>query len=1330
MIPYSTGVQPPRTAEDFEDVCHIIYSEVFDDPTAIKNGRSGQKQNGVDIFAMRKEKRYGIQCKRKTFGSLTKKIIDDEVKLADAGTVKIEELIIATTGPNDVAMVEYAANLSDARHAEGKFRVSVAFWDTLETYIRRFPQLQTFLAPHMAGGAFVEQRQAFAEQKLGFEQLTGEVRALLQSSESLARGIPDAQANSLNKFVDTQLDGVKAQLVAGKFDDALTALSALGKGLNELDQHQRARWHTQRAHCYWQKDAFALAAEEFATAYKLTPDDDKIAGNAIRGYLLLEDYPAALTLADELRQRFPASEGVFSAWAQASERNGAKPAWSTVPLEMRESADVLHVFGWLEVLGGNNAQGARLAKAAQQKGDRSFEVNALRLLATVNHATEDGVLASSGIVTPEIKASLIEQIASFEPVDNVLWSRQSAHSLSQAAACLGYAYMMTDQAGKAKSLLLEAVRRFPENGQLGRICLESCFRTGSIDDAFEFSRQNVQNLDIEGKLIAAEMAARRGDTAVFTAVAHALREEDEERLYADDLRAFEWLLLARQGKVDELADSLTSESAQKLKTIGAKVIAFTIAKREQMSWADAAIEDLSNEISPKSPTRDAVLASQLFLFAKRYDDVVSILDKRLPDGYFSEPHQLLFSALVQRGSRKRALQMLRSFPEDALEDAAVREDAVQLAQEASDWVQLSKLAELHLAAHPERADAWGFAASVRIAQKRLGALRELLAQEIPLILEGPIRSRAQLARLEVEFGVKERGLKRLYHTYRGALNSAEAASAYLGQVLMLPPETLPLEPEVISAGCAVTLKDTHGVERTVVIDPDGLGDVPEANNFIATTSPLYISVVEKRIGDEVEVIDGLGTKHSYVIAGITSSFRRVAHLAQELIRTTVGNTGALTSVDLVQGSDGHYDLSAILEMLRKQSERVREVFAAYQRGPVTVGMVAKLLGSSAAVVTGDWPQSAEPDLYVCKGTPEERAATEVQLEASEQPLVIDLATVNELVAVDMEKALGFGRPIFISASASIALDGLIDQERGSKAKANMAEQDGRIVLTQFDDAYHERRTAYLLRLRDCIDRYCEVVPVYGIDDPPQQLLSLREIFDDESYDALFLALEKDALLLTVDGRLREVAAALGAIKGVWPQIFLSAAGQKGLCTPEEFSKFAFTSLIKRRSHVSMSAVDFMWLLAQPSEFQTFALRALLSYFASPSVDWKSVVSFGCELLNRATIQGASLAALCRIIETICPPLFKREDVNGDGAHAAFALTVAHIARAGFVPDVAHPMEALEVERHRDNWLRILSASVIKARGLAQERTLDELVAQPVNVVPLYISATPRFIARK
>jgi hypothetical protein len=221
---------------------------------------------------------------------------------------------------------------------------------------------------------------------------------------------------------------------------------------------------------------------------------------------------------------------------------------------------------------------------------------------------------------------------------------------------------------------------------------------------------------------------------------------------------------------------------------------------------------------------------------------------------------------------------------------------------------------------------------------------------------------------------------------------------------------------------------------------------------------------------------------------------------------SVGKSGSLTSVDLRKTPDGEYDFSRILEMLKQRSDRVRDVFDAYQRGQVTVGIVAKLLGTSAAVVSGDWPQSVEANLYVCNGTPQERLEAESHLKAKDQALVVDLATVNELVAVGLEKVLAYSPAVYLAASSSGVLDNLISEEEGNKSRANMAEQDGRIVLTELDDSYHEKRRAYLLRLRECVDKYCQVIPVYGVEEPPPDLLKFRELIDEESYDALLLAL--------------------------------------------------------------------------------------------------------------------------------------------------------------------------------------------------------------------------------
>jgi hypothetical protein len=617
-------------------------------------------------------------------------------------------------------------------------------------------------------------------------------------------------------------------------------------------------------------------------------------------------------------------------------------------------------------------------------------------------------------------------------------------------------------------------------------------------------------------------------------------------------------------------------------------------------------------------------------------------------------------------------------------------------------------------------------ASVFIAQKRASALREFLSQDIPLMLEGPLRYRAQLARLEIEFGAKERGFKRLYQAFREALNSTEAASAYLGHILTLPPESMPAEPTLVSSGCAVTLTDEFGDDKSVVVDPDGLNNVPDASNFFPTSSPVFESLKGKRVGDEVMVSDGMGALQKYRVSGLTSSFRWLAHSAQEVMRKSVGKSGSLTSIDLHQTPDGNYDLSRILGMLKQRSERVRDVFDAYQHGQVTVGIVAKLLGTSAAVVSGDWPQSVEANLYVCNGTHEERLAAETLLKVQDQAVVVDLATMNELVAAGLEKVLAYSPTVFLSASESGVLDSLITDEEGNKSRANMAEQDGRIVLTELDDSYHEKRRAYLLHLRDCVGKYCQVVPVYGVEDPPSDLLKFREVIDDESYDALLLALEKNALLLTLDGRLRELASVLCGIKGAWPQAYVGAAGRSGLCSPGEYSKFVFTSLIKRRSHVSLNAMDFMWLLSQPMDFQHFAMRALLKYIVNPTVDWRSVVLFIGESLNRAAQAGATLFALRRIIETFAPLLFARGDANADLVHASIDLAVAQIVNAGFEPERAHPMEAPKVAENQAFWQQVLSASIAKARHLATERTVDELVVRSLDVAPVYCCARPMY----
>ncbi len=61
------SLRRPDNWQDFETLCKKLWGEIWNCPEIKKNGRSGQNQNGVDIYGIPKGENeyYGIQCKGK-----------------------------------------------------------------------------------------------------------------------------------------------------------------------------------------------------------------------------------------------------------------------------------------------------------------------------------------------------------------------------------------------------------------------------------------------------------------------------------------------------------------------------------------------------------------------------------------------------------------------------------------------------------------------------------------------------------------------------------------------------------------------------------------------------------------------------------------------------------------------------------------------------------------------------------------------------------------------------------------------------------------------------------------------------------------------------------------------------------------------------------------------------------------------------------------------------------------------------------------------------------------------------------------------------------------
>lgn len=133
-------IRKPENWQDFESLCKKLWGEIWGVSSKIKkNGRLGQPQAGVDVFAKPKgENEYwGIQCKGKddyTNAKLTKSEIDTEIEKAKFFNPKLKVFIVATTANKDAEIEEFI-RIKDIENQKEYFEVLLYCWEDIADLI-------------------------------------------------------------------------------------------------------------------------------------------------------------------------------------------------------------------------------------------------------------------------------------------------------------------------------------------------------------------------------------------------------------------------------------------------------------------------------------------------------------------------------------------------------------------------------------------------------------------------------------------------------------------------------------------------------------------------------------------------------------------------------------------------------------------------------------------------------------------------------------------------------------------------------------------------------------------------------------------------------------------------------------------------------------------------------------------------------------------------------------------------------------------------------------------------------------------------------------------
>jgi len=134
-------LRKPEYWRDFEDLCKILWGEIWNCPEIKKNGRMGQEQHGVDVYGVpswEKSEYYGIQCKGKdeyTHAQLTKTEIDKEIEKAKLFKPSLKKFYFATTANKDTVIEEYIRTKDVESRNNDCFEIHLFNWEDIVSLI-------------------------------------------------------------------------------------------------------------------------------------------------------------------------------------------------------------------------------------------------------------------------------------------------------------------------------------------------------------------------------------------------------------------------------------------------------------------------------------------------------------------------------------------------------------------------------------------------------------------------------------------------------------------------------------------------------------------------------------------------------------------------------------------------------------------------------------------------------------------------------------------------------------------------------------------------------------------------------------------------------------------------------------------------------------------------------------------------------------------------------------------------------------------------------------------------------------------------------------------
>jgi tetratricopeptide (TPR) repeat protein len=1131
-------------------------------------------------------------------------------------------------------------------------------FDNLDVVVGRrlnglFAGARNFLSSPFAVSPLAKQAtsRAPASDALAAElaRLSALVESLKESSLQSAGQdqLPAARDDSVNKLISGQLDGVHARIKELRYRDALEDLGRVGDSRGQFDAHQESRFHLLRATCKWHLEGDKAAAADYIRAAELYKDEDKFVAAGVRGLLLQGSAAAAAAAGAEALKTFPESLAVWQVTTNARLNLGEKLTLEDIPSSLRSEADALQMLAWSRHRHGDKAGAAQAALRALDAATPNFFIRDTALSLCLDQAAGDGIAAAFRVFGTDERSALARCTSEFSPREERLWQIQSPDAVAAAAANLAAAHLLLGQPAVALAVLQEARAHGISSPAFLRVEFEGLAATGDRDGAVAVGKPLIDVMPKEALATFAQLAGEADDLdAVDGALDAAKRLEPEQPALVRNLTGMRWTVLAKSNAQAALeavraVDWVTAHSVPEL-VAGAQVL-------RKAGFADQAAERIKRALVllPESTeSGDRYLVAQCLLFAREYAQAATVFEQIAPLGNHSQLHADLLFCYLRSGRRAKAKELIDAFPAGWELHADTRHMAMELGQLAGDWTLLGGLVPTEFSQAPAEVRSWLL--RVTVATRTSAPEVSSVLEDAPLELSGSVQEVTQLATLELRHGFKERALRRLYVMRRTRLDSTEAAAAHVVAHLAITDELPFMEEElpVVAPGASVTVTDKEGRHQVFTLDPAGLPELPSTSEFLRAGSKEASAVAGLTMGAELSVPDFQGGSRVLTVRRICSAYRRLLELSQLALNAPLTPSPMAQMVSVHNEETGEADFSGLTRQLKRFSDHAKKTIDVYASSPITLGGLAKLLGRDVLDVVRGWRPDG-PAIQVSGGNPNERAQVIESLKSGKCPYLIDAATLVELGTLECLDVLTVVPGLLVTSHTRDALEAKLAEAQTERAEGTAFEQDGKLGFAEVTSEQRQREIRFLQAVADAVRKHCRVVPAYGTDALAPIASQLERAISGEEFSAVLAAAEHGATLISLDARLRFLAAHLG-IAGVWPQVLLMYARDLGHLPSMSYSLATVRQMFANRTFISVASEDLALMAYQGTEWLKFGMSRIARHLALPETEFNSAFRVAVEFLQRLATGGpCHFGAASRILQRLAEALFRHKDVPSD-----------------------------------------------------------------------------------